>query len=185
MVTMSFFAVGKIIAERWKIQYLADRGGMGMVFKALDLETQRDVALKVLPIGMLSERASARFLRECQTLSALSHPNIVSYVAHGEITPGQPYLAMEWLEGESLAHRLARQPLTIEETLTLLHPVAQALSAAHARGIVHRDLKPSNIFLRDGKLDAATLIDFGIAHGVLGRAAYRLTNPGALLGSPD
>lgn len=185
MITMSFFAVGKIIAERWRIQYLADRGGMGMVFKALDLETQREVALKVLPIGMLSERASARFLRECQTLSALSHPNIVSYVAHGEVTPGQPYLAMEWLEGESLAHRLARQPLTLEETLTLLHPVAQALSAAHARGIVHRDLKPSNIFLRDGKLDAATLIDFGIAHGVLGRAAYRLTNPGALLGSPD
>ncbi len=185
MVVMPLFAVGKLIAGRFQIQYLADRGGMGMVFKALDLETQRAVALKVLPAGVMGDGAITRFLRECQTLSVLSHPGIVAYVAHGEVTPGQPFLAMEWLEGETLAPRLVRQRLTLEETLILLRRIATALSAAHERGIIHRDIKPSNIFLRDGKLDSATLIDFGIAHGVLGGAVYRLTHPGALLGSPD
>lgn len=156
-----------------------------MVFRAKDLERNQTVALKVLPAGILSSGSIERFQRECRTLSMLSHPAIVSYIAHGEVQPGQPFLAMKWLDGESLAHRLARQPLVLSEALTLLTRLASALAEAHQAGIVHRDIKPSNIILLNGQIESATVIDFGIASGSLGRAVYRLTHSGALLGSPD
>src|SRR5262245_9377536 len=108
---------------------------MGDVFRALDTATGDNVAVKVMLSGCSQEE---RFEREADLLSELSHPGIVRYATHGRTPCGRLYLAMEWLEGEDLAQRLTRGPLTIEETLTLGASVAEALSAAHARGIVHR-----------------------------------------------
>ncbi|MFO0578603.1 MAG: protein kinase [Polyangia bacterium] len=186
---MQSLAPGSCISGRFVIESLAGQGGMGFIFRARDLHTAADVALKVLSPGSTPSLLSARFDRECQVLSLLRHPAIVSYIAHGEVQPGQPYLVMEWLDGESLAQRISRQPLSLSELGCLAERIASALAVAHQHGIVHRDIKPSNIFLRDGRLEQATLIDFGIAQGVasgLGGPAWRtLTQRGAVIGSPS
>ena len=122
----------------------------------------------------------ARFDHERRALTRLSHPSIVRYVAHGLSASGQPYLAMEWLEGEDLASRLSRGSLTIDESIELAIRVAEALSAAHARDIIHRDLKPSNIFLVDGRIDRAKLLDFGIARL---ESDTRVTIAGTIMGT--
>jgi serine/threonine protein kinase len=151
---------------------------MGRVYEALDLESGRRVALKVItardPISVV------RFADEVAILEALKHPAIVGHVAHGIAGDGLPYLAMDWLAGESLAARLARGPISAGDTLLLGRRIADALAAAHARSIVHRDLKPSNILLVHGRPDAAVLIDFGIAR----RLGRDLTGKGILVGTP-
>src|SRR6185503_20501036 len=93
----------------------------------------------------------------------LHHPGIVRYVAHGFSQPGEPYLAMEWLEGQALSDRLAHARLTVHESILLARRVAEALGATHARGIVHRDIKPQNLFLPGGDVDRVKVVDFGIA----------------------
>jgi len=152
---------------------------MGEVWKALDQETGRAVAVKVLPGG--DPEDGARFAREAQILAELEHPRVVRYVAHDASAGEAPYLVMEWLEGEDLAARLARGPLAIDEGVGLAIEIADALGFAHGRGVVHRDLKPSNLFLPGGRLDAVKVIDFGIAR--LGRAT-RMTRTGMLIGTP-
>jgi len=153
---------------------------MGIVFLAHDEHTGLPVALKMLQAPGDSEVAH-RFAREAQILTSLRHPGIVSYIAHG-LTEGQPFLAMEWLEGEDLAGRLAHKPLSLSESLQMLMRVAAALAAAHAQGIVHRDLKPSNLFLRSGRPQDVVLLDFGIAR--FDAASQQLTGSGSVLGTP-
>jgi eukaryotic-like serine/threonine-protein kinase len=126
---------------------------------------------------------SERFVREGALLAEISHPSIVSYVGHGTTAEGLPYLAMEWLEGEDLAERLARQPLTLRESLTVLGGALRGLQLAHRRGIVHRDLKPSNLFLRGRHIDDVVLLDLGIARYVGGDTS--LTRHGTILGTPS
>ena len=154
------------VAERFVVERLAAAGGMGRVFRALDAETHEVVALKVLDAkgseGSMS-RALERFAREARLLAQIRHPGVVRFVAFGTTSRGEPYLAMEWLEGETLAARLARAPLSIDETLTLARRIASALASAHAAGVVHRDIKPSNVLLVGGEVDQAKIIDFGIA----------------------
>jgi hypothetical protein len=152
---------------------------MGEVWRALDQATGEPVAVKLLP-GQGAEDA-ARFGREAQILSELSHPRVVRYVAHGAEEGGAPYLVMEWLEGEDLAARLSRGPLAIDEGVALAIAVAEVLGFAHERGVVHRDLKPSNLFLPGGRLDAVKVLDFGIAHAA---RATRMTRTGMLIGTP-
>jgi tetratricopeptide (TPR) repeat protein len=123
-----------------------------------------------------------RFLREAQVLANLSHPGIVRYVTHGRTQTGELYLAMEWLDGESLSQRLARQGLLVEETLTLGLRVAEALSAAHKRGIVHRDIKPNNLFLVGNDVAQPKILDFGVAR--LRSSQRELTQTGAMIGTP-
>jgi hypothetical protein len=154
---------------------------MGFVFLARDEHTGLPVALKLLHAPSSPEGAR-RFAREAQLLSSLRHPGIVSYVAHGLTEQGQPFLAMEWLEGEDLARRLAHTPLSLSESLQLLSRAAEALAAAHAQGIVHRDLKPSNLFLRSRQPGDVVLLDFGLAH--LPAASQLLTDSGMMLGTP-
>src|SRR5580692_11096081 len=116
---------------------------MGEVWKAVDTETGLPVALKrMLDAGADSDR----FARESVLLSKVKHEALVAHVAHG-VDGGVPWLAMAWVEGETLDARLAREGLTLGDTLTLTRRIAQALSALHAQGIVHRDLKPSNVML--------------------------------------
>ncbi|WP_438001040.1 protein kinase [Sorangium sp. So ce185] len=171
--------VGDVLEGRFTLDARAGSGGMGEVFRAHDRDTGQAVAVKVMLARHSGERA--RFEREVRVLSELSHPAIVQFVAHGETPDGEPYLAMEWLEGEDLRARLARGMLGVDESVALAARVAAALGTAHARGVVHRDLKPSNLFLPAGDVALVKVLDFGIAH--LGDVT-RLTRTGAILGTP-
>jgi hypothetical protein len=174
---------GDIVSDRFVIERLAGRGGMGVVYRALDRVTGAPVALKVMA---RPGRHDERFAQEARVLAALQHPAIVSYVAHGSTAHGHAYLAMLWLEGEDLARRLSRRGLTVAESLAVARRVAEGLSLAHARGLVHRDVKPSNLLLVQGDPARATLLDFGIVHtGLSGMAptARPATRTGTVLGT--
>src|SRR5262245_36345412 len=134
---------GEILAERFEIERLAGSGGMGQVFRALDRHTGMAVALKMQQPGLSPEYVD-RFESEAHMLAYIEHTHIVRYITHGALLNGERYLVMEWLEGESLAARLCRGELSVDECITLGIRVAEAIGALHARGIVHRDLKPEN-----------------------------------------
>jgi serine/threonine protein kinase len=136
---------------------------MGEVFRARDTRLDRTVAIKSLPpsFGADAERL-ARFEREAKLLASLTHPNIAGIFGLEDVS-GTPYLVLEFIEGETLAQRLARGPLTVRETLTICGQVASAVEAAHDRGIVHRDLKPANIMITT--TGVAKVLDFGLAKG--------------------
>jgi eukaryotic-like serine/threonine-protein kinase len=170
---------GAVLGGRFVLDREAGAGGMGTVFRALDRTDAAPVAVKVLRGADAS--GVERFTREAGLLAELQHPGIVRYVAHGVAASGERYLAMEWLEGEDLAARLLRRELGVDESITLLLRVADALAFAHARGVVHRDLKPHNLFLPGGDVARVKVVDFGIA-SVAGERA-RLTCTGVLLGT--
>jgi serine/threonine protein kinase len=169
-----------IIAERFAIESLIGKGGMGEVYRARDLASGEMVALKLVELD--ESDASERFAREARLLCSLHHPRIVRYIAHG-VARGQRYLAMEWLEGEDLAHRLTRTGLTPAQSAELVARVAEGLQAVHAHGIVHRDVKPSNLILPDGDIERVKIIDFGVARPIAG--APMLTTAGDPVGTPN
>jgi eukaryotic-like serine/threonine-protein kinase len=171
-----------VVGGRFAIRRVAGTGGMGRVFEALDLLTGANVALKLMQ-DPSAPRELERFTRESETLAGLRHPGIVRYVAHGQTDTGEGYLAMEWLEGEDLRHRMEERGLSVSETLLLARQVADALAAAHKHGVIHRDLKPSNLFLVGGDIGSIKIIDFGVAR----RSArlQALTQTGAQVGTPQ
>jgi tetratricopeptide (TPR) repeat protein len=124
---------------------------------------------------------TGRFAREAQALADLRHPTIVRYIHHGVTEEGEPFLVMQWLEGEDLAARLARGRLGVGDALRIARDVAEALVEAHAHGLVHRDLKPANLFLLGGRCEEVRLLDFGVAH--LG-GGPRATASGTIVGTP-
>ena len=148
------------LPERFSLEGQIASGGMGVVYAATDRATGARVAVKVLHQGLVDD---ARFERESASLAALADDCIVRYVAHGRAADGRPFLAMEWLEGEDLASRLARGPLSGDETLVLAKRLARGLEVVHTAGLVHRDVKPENVFLVNGELSRAKLLDFGLA----------------------
>ncbi len=164
------YALGERIGE----------GGVGCVFRAVDRATGQVVAVKLL--HEQSPRTIERFAEEARVLAAVGHPHVVGYVAHGVTGAGDPYLAMDWLEGESLLERLVRGPLGVEESLDLAHRVADALAVAHAHGIVHRDVKPSNLFLVGGAASGVRVLDFGMATAV--RAFSVSSRSRSVVGTP-
>jgi len=170
--------VGSVVAGRFEIEARAGEGGMAVVYRARDRSTGQTVALKVLREDAAVD--TDRFVREAVLLAGLSHPAVVRYIAHGTVS-GRPYLAMEWLSGEDLDQRLGRAPLTVEAAVALARRVCEALAVVHPRGVVHRDIKPANIFLPDGDVHRAQLLDFGIARREGGRVA---TGTGVVLGTP-
>jgi serine/threonine protein kinase len=170
------------IRPAYEIEAEIGRGGMGVVYRCLDLKLRRRVAIKVLPPELaFREDVRTRFLREAETAAQLSHPNIVPIYAVDD-RDGITWFVMGLVDGESLGAelaRIARPPLP--EVLRVLHDVADALAYAHARGIVHRDIKPDNILLERGT-GRPMVTDFGIARAI--EASSRLTVTGSAVGTP-
>ncbi len=137
-------------------------GGMGVVYRARDLELDRVVAMKFLPESAArDERAAERFIVEARAAAKLDHPNVCSIYEVGRSEKGQPFIAMAYYEGEELSDRLARGELSLEETRDIIKQVATGLEAAHQAGIVHRDIKPQNLFITDD--GTVKILDFGLA----------------------
>src|SRR5688572_6464316 len=170
---------GQVLCERFRVQHLARRGGMGAIYRGTDQSGGQAVAIKI--VGSLGPSLRARFSRETQILADLSHPGIVRHLGHGATDDGTLFLVMEWLEGEDLSERLRGQPLSIDESLMLVRFVCQALEVAHARGIVHRDIKPANLFLTSSDPRSVKILDFGIARRAVSMPS--LTTSGTLLGT--
>jgi serine/threonine protein kinase/tetratricopeptide (TPR) repeat protein len=169
--------------DRFRVEGEAIEGGMGLVYRAKDLQTGEQVALKVLTEARGTQ--ILRFRQEAQMLADIAHPAIVRYLAHGTTPQGEQYMVMEWLEGETLEDRVARGRLRVSETLQIGRRVAEALAAAHKLGVVHRDIKPANVFLPQGDPSQAKVLDFGIARRLYDpRTSLNLTGVNAALGTP-
>jgi serine/threonine protein kinase len=143
---------------------------MGEVYRAIDTRLGRDAAIKALPADVAGNRESlARFEREARLLASLTHPNIAAVYGLEQVQES-PFLAMELVEGEDLADRLARGPIPFHDALPIARQIAEALEAAHERGIIHRDLKPANVRLTpEGRVK---VLDFGLAKALTGDPAY-------------
>jgi len=152
--------VGQTISH-YRIVEKLGQGGMGIVYRAEDTILNRQVAIKVLPEMFNGDpERMARFEREAKLLASLNHPNIATI--HGlEQVDGMRFLAMELVEGETLAERIAEGPLPVDETLEVCRQIAEGLEAAHEKGVIHRDLKPANVKVTpEGRIK---ILDFGLA----------------------
>lgn len=174
---------GDVVGNRFRIEGVLGRGGMGVVFAATHVSLGTSVALKWLPEAT-DAQARERLRREAKALVALDHPRVVR-VIDVEILPQAAWLVMERLEGETLREQLGRLgALGVGETLSLAHGLVDGLSALHAAGLVHRDVKPSNLFLVGGDVGGVKIVDLGIARLGEGLADETLTATAAVFGSP-
>ncbi|MGK4004889.1 protein kinase [Sorangium sp. So ce1036] len=174
---------GEVVDGRFEIEAHAASGATARVYRARDRQSREPVALKLLQTAAAPSLSA--LAREALALATLRIPGVARYVAHGATAGGRLYLAMEWLDGETLSDRLARAPLTVAESLTLAACVAETLAAVHRLGFVHCDVKPENLILQGGALSRVKLIDFGVAR-LSGAAGEEETPaPGEIRGTPQ
>jgi len=171
---------GQVIGQRFVLDRFVARGGMGDVYRAIDRESSQPVAVKLVLFDHpgLADRLNL----EARALLALDHPAIVQYVAHDTASGSQMYLAMEWLDGVTLSHRLRKGPLSMDDSLTLAARVADGLGAVHDIGMVHRDVKPRNLLLVDNRIERTKVLDFGI---VRLHELQHITATGVGVGTPE
>src|SRR5262245_53170315 len=157
--------IGKQLGS-YEITGLLGKGGMGEVYRARDANLKRDVAIKILPDEFARDPARvSRFQREAEVLASLNHPNIAA-IYDLQKSDEMRFLVLELVEGETLAERIQRGPIPVEEALELAARIAEALEAAHEKSIVHRDLKPANVKIApDGRIK---VLDFGLAKAISG-----------------
>jgi eukaryotic-like serine/threonine-protein kinase len=171
---------GRVLAGKYEVAEEIGRGGMGVVYRARDLRLKRWVALKFLPPHMAdADELRDRFLIEAQAAAALSHPNICVIHEVAE-TDGRPFIAMEYVAGETLRDRIARGPVAIDEVLTVIMQVVAGLDEAHRKGIIHRDIKSGNIMVTEA--GHARIMDFGLARL---EGSPSVTKTGLTLGTVD
>jgi len=189
MGTHDGLAVGGVVGDTYRVTRLLGRGGMGAVWAAEHVRLPgRQVAVKVLlSPGVAADESFARFRREAEIASRLGHPHIVQVLDFNTLPSGEPYIVLELLEGETLAQRLQRGPLELEEALGIARQVGSALQAAHRAGVVHRDLKPDNVFLcaprEENPAPQAKVLDFGISK-IRGSQTVA-TQDAVLMGTPQ
>ena len=180
--------IGVVIENTYQITNLLGQGGMGAVWQAKHLRLpDKLVAIKFLRTDHTHGELLARFKREAEITSKLGHPNIIGVMDFNTLPSGVPYIVLEYLEGESLASRLYKGPMSMEEAMTISRQIGSALHAAHRAGIVHRDLKPDNVFLvpTDGEAGRTTVkvLDFGISK-MRGNVSVQ-TQDATILGTPQ
>jgi len=177
-----------LLDGRYRMDRLLGEGGMGAVYLASHVGLGRQVAIKFLHSELISrEEVVGRFYREAQAAAAIRHKNIIEVFDVGMSAKGEPFLVMEYLEGESLAGLLKRVgPISLGAACAVMEPVLQALQVAHRKGIVHRDLKPDNIFLahQQGEPPVVKIIDFGISKFTQGELDKWRTRTGSVMGTP-
>jgi len=178
---------GELLKGKYRLERLLGVGGMGEVYRAVNVAAHRKVAIKLLRTEVLSNQDIVkRFMREARAANSVPHPNIVEVIDIDTDEHGTPFIVQELLEGETLSTRLKRSGdgLPAPQAIDFLLPVIRAIGAAHAKRVVHRDIKPSNIFLAHGERGINTkILDFGISR-TLDEGDIRLTTTGATMGSP-
>ena len=179
---------GTLILNRYRLESLLGRGGMGSVWRAEHVQLRSPVAVKLLdPAISTNEQVLARFLREAQAAASLRSPHVVQIFDYG-VEDGTAFIAMEMLQGQSLNDRIAKNgKLSPDETFRYLQQVLRAMGKAHEAGIVHRDLKPDNIFICQDEPEFAKVLDFGVAkvkNGDLAGSAGSRTQTGMMIGTP-
>ncbi len=189
LLSIQKFKADDILAGKYQIVKFISRGSTGMIYQARHIMLDKVFAIKVLSLGeVTSETSSARFQREAHAAASLSHPNIITVHDFGILPEGTLYLAMEYLEGETLAALLEREGrLDFKRAIPIFVQVCMALEYAHTQGVIHRDLKPSNIMLvKDYKGDnLVKVIDFSIAKFTIQKANQKtITKPGQIFGTP-
>jgi eukaryotic-like serine/threonine-protein kinase len=176
-----------VLEGAYRITRLMGEGGMGAVYEGIQLRLNKRVAIKLMARDLAANReALARFHREAEITSHLGHPHLVTVIDFGQAETGEPYLVMEYLEGEDLDHRLRREGrMPLEAVVRVVGQVASALGAAHDQGVVHRDLKPGNVFLVQipAEPDFVKVLDFGISK--MKAARTQLTSASAVMGTPN
>ncbi len=180
--------IGTVVADRFLVHEKLGEGGMGEVYLAEHVRIKRKVALKLMRPWMIGDPvALGRFHREAENASQISHPNVAQVYDFGETTDKLVYLAMEFVDGESLSKVLEREGhLHIARTAEVVRQIGEALNAAHAMGILHRDLKPDNVMVGRTRYgtDLVKLVDFGIARA-MNRTTQQFTSTGLIIGTPD
>jgi serine/threonine-protein kinase len=180
--------VGTVLGDAYQVTRVIGQGGMGAVYEGVQKRLGKRVAIKVMDRNLSAQtEALARFRREIDVTAKLAHPNIVQVSDFGTVPTGEPYLVMEYLEGEDLERRLARVGrVSFRAAVGIVNQLASALAVTHAEGIVHRDLKPANVFLVKvpGQTDFVKVVDFGISK-VLKASTTKLTAASMVVGTPE
>jgi cytochrome c peroxidase len=179
--------IGRVLADRYELLDSLGEGGMGMVFRARQISMDREVAVKLLhPSLVEDETTMKRFEVEMRAMANMEHPNAAQVFDFGQTDEGEAFLVMELLKGKTLEDLMKEGPLSNDRIISIAHQVALALEEAHRKGMIHRDIKPANIMIVNayGRSDWVKVLDFGLARFGSGGDTSRLTQQGAVLGTP-